>query len=333
MRHAPVLFTLAALLSLTACGDEGEGADNTSMDPDDMQAGSGSGAGDDDLPANFSIEESEVIAEAPEFLAESEDGWLSLVEFKWELEANTESYRCVRVTVPQDTYISAFKPLTPVGTHHTVLSLNAEPDAEDGVTECTAFVNGPQQIGGSGVGTKERELPEGVAIRLLEGQQLLLNLHLFNLSDDPLTGTSGMLVRTTTQDDVVHFANSMLAGPINLDIPPGRVTQTGQCTLQEPGTLIAIFPHMHQLGVHMKVTLLRSSGDDLVLHDAPYNFDDQQILSVDDLEFVADDQIEVECTYENYTEETVVWGDSSKQEMCFAGLLRYPEVANGFCIQ
>ena len=47
---------------------------------------------------------------------------------------------------------------------------------------------------------------DGVAIKLRKGQQLLLNLHLFNLTDAPLTGTSGTEIITMPESEVVHEA-------------------------------------------------------------------------------------------------------------------------------
>jgi hypothetical protein len=47
----------------------------------------------------------------------------------------------------------------------------------------------------------------------------------------------------------------------------------------------------------------------------------------------AGDQVQIECTYQNDTDETLHWGDSSLAEMCFIGLWRYPapDDANFLC--
>jgi hypothetical protein len=45
----------------------------------------------------------------------------------------------------------------------------------------------------------------------------------------------------------------------------------------------------------------------------------------------AGDRVRVECTHQNTTGSTVRFGDSSLQEMCFAGLYRYP-AAGGYFI-
>src|SRR5690606_35010883 len=78
--------------------------------------------------------------------------WTELLAGDWELDAADEGYRCVSFTVPEDMYVSAFRPIAPSGTHHTVLSreVSARPD---GIYSCDAGTNGPVMIYGSGVGT------------------------------------------------------------------------------------------------------------------------------------------------------------------------------------
>jgi hypothetical protein len=228
------------------------------------------------------------------------------------------------LTIPEDTFVSGMKPVIPPGTHHTVLSVDDVPMEEDGVVDCTAFDNGDRQIGGSGVGTEAYEYPEGVAIRLKAGSQITLNLHLFNTNETELSGTSGLLVKTMDEADVENVAETILAGPIELEIPPGRVEQSGTCTFSHDSTIFQILPHMHQTGVHLKAIAHSSTMGDVELFDGPYSFEDQQVLPVDMIEMKAGDTVDVTCTYENETEEEINWGDSSLAEMCFAGLGRFP---------
>ena len=39
----------------------------------------------------------------------------------------------------------------------------------------------------------------------------------------------------------------------------------------------------------------------------------------------------VECTYVNQTGQTVRWGESSDDEMCFGGFYRYPAIGEALC--
>jgi hypothetical protein len=80
---------------------------------------------------------------------------------------------------------------------------------------------------------------------------------------------------------------------------------------------------MHQLGIHMTVTALGTP--ETVLLDTDYTFDQQTHYPLDPVaELTQGDQVRVECTYNNDTNEIVTFGDSSLAEMCFAGLFLYP---------
>jgi hypothetical protein len=257
-----------------------------------------------------------------ELFADRGDGWRSLIEADWELAPGEEAHVCARLTVPEDAYLHEFAPLIPQGTHHTVLSVN-EVTAPDGVQQCVVDLNGPN-IYGSGVGSEPYALPEGIAMRVRAGQQLNLNLHLFNVQDVPLKGRSGVWVRAMPVEEVEHVAQITLGGPLQLEIPPGRVVQSGQCTIDADTTLISVGPHMHQLGVHMKVTADSSDAGQVVLYDGPYAFESQVRYPLDFVPMRAGDVVHVECTYENGTGQLVTFGQSSLSEMCFASLVRYP---------
>jgi hypothetical protein len=262
------------------------------------------------------------------FLADAGDDWLSLIEAEWKLDPNSEAHLCARATVPRDAYLHEFAPLIPLGTHHTVLSVHAGGEAPDGVVSCAADVSG-RQIFGAGVGTENEALPDGIAAQVHAGEQLLLNLHLFNAGDAPLEGRSGVKVRTMDEADVKNVAEGVLAGPLTLEIPPGGPTkQGGQCSFDHDATIISVGPHMHQLGVHMRVVAHSSVAGDTMLFDGPYAFDSQQRYPVDFVEMKAGDVVRVECTYQNDTDHAVAWGQSSLDEMCFASITRFP-AANG----
>jgi hypothetical protein len=328
---------LAGAVCLSACGDDdggdtpaagtGGGAGRAGSGGGAARAGSGGGAGRD-----AAVPEDAAQPDAPDdgFLTPADDGWLTLIEGDWELPPDSESYTCVRLTVPRDVYLSEFAPVIPLGTHHTVLTVVSEPTQPDGITPCSASTNGSRSIYGSGVGTQPHAMPEGVAVKLKAGEQLLLNLHLFNSGSETLRGRSGTLAKTIAEADVEHESGGVLAGPVQLEIPPGRVTQTGRCTLERDMIIFGVMPHMHQTGSYMKVVANSSDAGAVTLYDGPYDFEEQIQHDVDFVSMRAGDVVDVECTYENDTGRTINWGDSSLAEMCFAGLLHYPALQNTF---
>ena len=84
---------------------------------------------------------------------------------------------------------------------------------------------------------------------------------------------------------------------------------------------------MHLLGTHMTVTY----GTQTVM-DTDYSFDQQRYQMIEpELQTVANGKYTVTCTYINHTGETVYFGESTEDEMCFALTLIYPQPAQDEC--
>jgi hypothetical protein len=251
-----------------------------------------------------------------------------LIGGSWTLPPSTENYVCVRVTVPEEMFVNSFIPTTPRGTHHTVLTIAPHDGTPDGTVDCNGFVNGPDMLYGSGVGTDSLVFPQGIAVRIPAGAQLLLNLHLYNSSTtETLNDTSGIRVTTLDASEVVHEAEIVLAGKDEgLNIPPRQVTtQTGYCTFAHAQTVFSVFPHMHQTATHMTVSVVPASGAETTVLDTEYSFDDQTYRPIaPTVELGIGDRIRVDCTYDNPTSRTIHFGESSEDEMCYAGIYRYP---------
>jgi hypothetical protein len=309
-RLASFGLTCVTSLSLAACGGGGSG------DDDD----------DDDSPdADVTV--------PPD--ADNSD-FVSLIQRSWSIPPG-EQYKCIGVQADQDYYINTFRPLGPTGTHHTVLSISDSLGGfgglQSGEYDCGAGSLALEMLFASGVGTDDLALPEGVALKIEQGQWIHLNLHLFNTQPSGnLDGTSGILIKAIPEAEVVHEAEMVFAGDGNLNIPanmsPGTTHwESGGCTFDEPATLMAYWPHMHQYATHQRVTLT-VNGTEMTLHDEPFAFTDQYNFPLDTpIEVDNGDSIFVECGYFNDTNQAVDFGDSSEQEMCFTGLYRYPKQA------
>lgn len=304
MRLPRIALALGLALALPACG-----------------GGDGSG---DDTPIDAGS-----TVDAPE-------GWQTLLQGDWQLAAGEEGYFCVYATVPRDVYIKAFRPIIPTGTHHTVLTKYSGSQA-DGVVRCTAGTNGQSMIYGSGVGSPDFTFPTGVGLHLPAGTRLLLNLHLFNASDAPISGTSGTMFAEATASEIQNLAEIVLAGPTaRLSVPPGISTQSGTCSISsitgQPIQVFALSQHMHMLGTNLRSVVSRG-GSEFTLQDVPYDFESQTFqLVAPTVELRPGDVLTTHCTYNNTTGGTVRFGDSSTDEMCFTDLFYYPaQGANFIC--
>ncbi len=255
------------------------------------------------------------------------DGYTRLIGRTWSLNAGqADTYRCVRTTVAQDTYITAFAAQAPFGTHHTVLSVRDGQAGTDGEYDCNVNSLDMNMMYASGVATDQLELPAGVGLRVRAGQQINLNLHLFNATEGPISGDSGILVKSQPTPTPI-LAEMMFAGSISIAVPPGQTrTITGGCTLPAGVNqqLFALWPHMHQYATHQKFEVVKG-GVTSVLHDEPYSFFEQTYYRQEPtIALAGGDRIRVACTYTNTSSSTITFGDSSNQEMCFAGMYVYP---------
>jgi len=263
----------------------------------------------------------------------------TLMQGDWSLPPGGEGYFCVYVTIQKETDVAAFRPLAPPGTHHTVLTRFKNATPADGTYPCNVGTNGPNMIFGSGVGAPDFEFPEGIGLHLGVGQRLLLNLHLYNATDQTLSGKSGVLIKPPPASaPLQHLAEMVLAGPTaSLSIPPGTSTQQGACSVSNitaaPIQVFALSQHMHKLGTHQKSVITRSGSPDIVLQDEPYNFEDQKFHKTTSLiELQPNDTLTTYCTYANTTGQNVTFGESSDDEMCFTDLYYYPaKNANYIC--
>lgn len=252
------------------------------------------------------------------------DDWTTLVDGTWQLTPGTEGYWCTRKTLEDDVYITAFRAEAPPGTHHTLL-LWKDGGGPDGEEACGPLL-GSNMVHASGINTDDLVMPEGVAVKIPAGTQLLLNLHLFNSNSSTLNGVSGVLVKTVSAAEVKYEAEMILTGPTNVNVPPnGTQTIEDACVFPETSTIFTLWPHMHQYGTNMKITYDGAAGSK-VLHDGAFSFGEQVNYAIEPLTVAAGEQLRVECTYKNPTSDTIHWGDSSKAEMCFAGVYRYPKL-------
>ena len=298
------------VLAVAACGTDG-----TEVSNNDGGAGDGSGSNGMD-------------AYVPD------PGYTKLISRTWSVPAGSaDTYKCVRLTLTEDTWLTNIMAQAPAGTHHTVLSLASGSAAgPDGEQDCSVGTLGMVMLYASGVGTSPLDFPPDVGVKIPAGSQIHLNLHLFNASDSQLSGESGIWVKQQATKPPLE-AEMVFAGTTSIFLPaptngqpPQPQSVSGGCTVQQSQgyTLFAVWPHMHQIATHQKVELTRS-GSTTTIHDMPFHFSEQNYYKKEPMiEVLPGDQLRVTCTYLNTTGSLVTIGDGSNQEMCFSGLYRYP---------
>ena len=252
---------------------------------------------------------------------------IRLIAHEYTLEAGQETYLCKRVTLATDWLIGDITPTSAAGTHHQVLGIDPRKSAPDGVFECAGNAEFDplswQMLFASGVNSPTLTMPEGTAMVLRAGDQIVLQMHLLNASTRAITALAALDVHTRPAEPAPTPVQMLLAGVlpdsrVTPSIPVGsNQTVNGKCTLPAATNYFAVFPHMHQVGRHIQVTAV-VGGQSRAIYDEDYRFDDQRFKQFAPLALAKGDQIEVLCTYDNQTGKPVAFGQSSYEEMCFA---------------
>ncbi len=263
-------------------------------------------------------------------------GYQMLISRPWTMASDNEGYKCVRTQVANDMWISAFRSLSPVGTHHSVLTISDTANTT-GEYDCSSGSLDAQMLYAAGVQTDDNQFPAGVAIHIAAGTYINLNLHLYNTTDNSLSDTSGVLVKTVAQAEVINEADMQFSGAVGFNIPAnssGDTTTThdvvGHCSAAHDFHIFTLWPHMHQIAVHQKFML-----NGTALLDTDYNFNEQKNYQMADTivhgpsaALPDGDRLETTCSYVNTTGSVVPYGESSNDEMCFTGIYRYPAGGN-----
>jgi hypothetical protein len=252
-------------------------------------------------------------------------GWTPLVGRSWVVPpGSADTYKCVRIPVTEETWVSGFRAIAPAGTHHTVVTVSTN-GTHLGEHDCTGGSGDMQMLFAAGVGTADLQFPEGVAIKLVPGQYINLNLHLFNATDTPLSGTSIVEAFRSDAAGIVHEADMTFVGTMAINIPsdgqPHSVT--GGCAIDRTWNMFAVWPHMHQHATHQRFDVTRGGVVTTVL-DEPYTFEEQGHYPIAPIVLQPGDRVDTSCTYVNTTGVPLRYGDSSNDEMCFTGVYKYP---------
>jgi len=258
-------------------------------------------------------------------------GFTSLISRSWSIPPGaTNIYKCVRIKTTEDMWIAGFHADSPPGSHHSVVTISTT-SQQTGEYDCSAGSLDNQMLYAAGVGTDDLLFPSGVAMHIPAGTFINLNLHLFNATDNPLSGTSGVSVKTSGPVAAAMQADMMFSGTLAINIPSDNMphTATGGCTAPQDWHVFTLWPHMHQTATHQKWSYTHSGQNHVLLDDA-YMFEEQKNYPIADTLIAKGDTIQTVCTYVNNTGVTMTFGDGSDKEMCFTGMYKYPAGGNLF---
>ncbi len=159
-----------------------------------------------------------------------------------------------------------------------------------------------------------------VGLELPSDTTYTLEFH-YNSRDPAATDRSGVEV-CTSNDKPAHSAGYSWLGYENWLVPSASWTGTCAPSASEPIRILAILPHMHYKGRHMKATLRRADGSEEAFHDHDFDFNYETLYPVDVI-LQPGDSVITTCTYS----EPATYGPGVTDEMCYMFTVAYPRGA------
>ncbi|MCP4870091.1 MAG: hypothetical protein GY898_15385 [Proteobacteria bacterium] len=110
-------------------------------------------------------------------------------------------------------------------------------------------------------GTLWLDLPEGMAVKMVEGQRWMVDAHYINPTDEDIVTSVTFQLRTTPEDEVEQWVGAWTHHAQTLELPPGEITsRENTCGWEDEMSILSIGPHMHEWGYSYAVDLHRTDG-------------------------------------------------------------------------
>jgi hypothetical protein len=225
--------------------------------------------------------------------------------------------------------------------HHWLLYSESAQVSDGAIDPCalagpTGFLCGQATtrslITGWAPGRGDFELPADVGLELpAPGAMMALEFHYYNTTSGMTAADQSGVEICVTSKFRPNTASVTWLGSENIAIPAHATgTASGSCAPLRMGSqgsdpihILYSWPHMHTLGTHMTSIVTRAAGGQETLWDGDFSFN-FQVLHDTPLMLLPGDTIATTCTYQNTTDNTVMFGQSTQQEMCFNFTYAWP---------
>jgi hypothetical protein len=219
--------------------------------------------------------------------------------------------------------------------HHWLLFTTSKPASQDGTHETTVGTqlgDTAQLLGGWAVGGSNVEFPPDMGLQLPASGMLNVQWHFYNQGTSNADDSSIVQVCTVPSAMRSKIAGMTWLGTENFNGPLGMPAHQmssfgGTCPNDSgaPITIWAVWPHMHKLGRHMTSVIKRANGMNETVFDKPFDFNHQVHYPQDPMIVLQPGEtITSTCTFDNTTNNSVAFGPSTEQEMCYQFAFSYP---------
>jgi len=254
------------------------------------------------------------------------------------LEPGEEKFYCYFTTLPvaANTGVKGYASTMTPGSHHMILYFMQKQSQPDGtLAECSTF-------GGGSVGsipvfayaTQEPEsnepLPDGVGVALTANQPVMVNMHYFNITDQPITASVKIDVHTYAPEVTFTPAHAFVTFATDINIPPNAAGAAGgTCPTPAGANFIFLSTHSHRYTTEAQVR----DGSDVVVDTTDWAHAKIEKWLAPPYRQFASGSLTYHSDYYNSTSAPVTVGESAlTNEMCMAAGYFFPADHDVYCL-
>jgi hypothetical protein len=262
------------------------------------------------------------------------------------IDAGGEETVCIvkRLDNTEDIMATSFVADLAPGSHHLIVYKST--DTEENLTPfaCSPFVGLIDQTAEPLMLVNKLHLqydfPPNVGMMLPAGQMLRIEAHYINTTAAQITGQGNITVHGIPTAQATGYQNADFGfwGTTRINIP-AKSAYTTPVHYQgglAGSKIFGLTTHQHQLGTRVQVW--QTSGLQTAPADSALVMDEQDwsnpALKAFDppLSFDGTDGFSYQCSWQNSTDQTVSFGESALDEMCFVGFYYYPSQGFDICV-
>jgi len=167
--------------------------------------------------------------------------------------------------------------------------------------------------------TLERQrFAAGAALAIPARAQVVVQLHLINSGDAPLSTSAALALATIPGERVTTRLAPVAFSYLPLAIPPGPSQVRADCDLRSLPAALDLYwvlPHYHRLGTRFVLESLAGDGTPRLVYDTSAGTGEPLGGAIDPV-VALDEQLRFGCDYTNPTSTVVGFGPTAADEMC-----------------
>ena len=257
-----------------------------------------------------------------------------------------EDTQCVikKLPNPSAMHVGAIHNQLNVGSHHMIVYKTSDTVEQPTPFSCQPFTDLAHPEKGTPLMVSQKKddtltLPQGVAFAIDAEQFVRLELHYINPGTTPLDVSATSTFIQTPDAQVQNEAGFLFVGDIDISIPPASMATVGPIYMPEPTPVagskyFGITGHEHQFGTDVTVAITTGkTGTDTPIYNVPgWTWSEPKTVYLDPAMTVpSGGGFRYTCTWNNTSTDTVGFGESANNEMCFFWTYYYPNKGAHVC--